>query len=230
MFFCGTLVAPLDSVLSALLLTGVILFGVAMTLLVSKLLSKTVLKGLPSSFTLELPPYRKPQVLKVVVRSIFDRTLFVLGRAVAVAIPAGALIWLMANVMVADVSVLSLCAGFLDPFAQLLGMDGVILLAFILGLPANEIVVPIIIMSYMATGHMIEMENLSALRALLVDHGWTWVTACCVMLFSLVHFPCATTMLTIKKETGSLKWTALGFLIPTVLGMMICAAFNLIFG
>ncbi|PWM41421.1 MAG: ferrous iron transport protein B, partial [Clostridiales bacterium] len=230
MFFCGTLVAPLDSVLSALLLTGVILFGVAMTLLVSKLLSKTVLKGLPSSFTLELPPYRKPQVLKVVVRSIFDRTLFVLGRAVAVAIPAGALIWLMANVMVGDVSVLSLCAGFLDPFAQLLGMDGVILLAFILGLPANEIVVPIIIMSYMATGHMIEMENLSALRALLVDHGWTWVTACCVMLFSLVHFPCATTMLTIKKETGSLKWTALGFLIPTVLGMMICAAFNLIFG
>ncbi len=222
--------APLDSVLSALLLTGVILFGVAMTLLVSKLLSKTVLKGLPSSFTLELPPYRKPQVLKVVVRSIFDRTLFVLGRAVAVAIPAGALIWLMANVMVGDVSVLSLCAGFLDPFAQLLGMDGVILLAFILGLPANEIVVPIIIMSYMATGHMIEMENLSALRALLVDHGWTWVTACCVMLFSLVHFPCATTMLTIKKETGSLKWTALGFLIPTVLGMMICAAFNLIFG
>ena len=230
MFFCGTLVAPLDSVLSALLLTGVILFGVAMTLLVSKLLSKTVLKGLPSSFTLELPPYRKPQVLKVVVRSIFDRTLFVLGRAVAVAIPAGALIWLMANVMVGDVSVLSLCAGFLDPFAQLLGMDGVILLAFILGLPANEIVVPIIIMSYMATGHLIEMENLSALRALLVDHGWTWVTACCVMLFSLVHFPCATTMLTIKKETGSLKWTALGFLITTVLGMMICAAFNLIFG
>lgn len=230
MFFCGTLVAPLDSVLSALLLTGVILFGVAMTLLVSKLLSKTVLKGLPSSFTLELPPYRKPQVLKVVVRSIFDRTLFVLGRAVAVAIPAGALIWLMANVTVGGASVLSLCAGFLDPFAQLLGMDGVILLAFILGLPANEIVVPIIIMSYMATGHMIEMENLSALRALLVDHGWTWVTACCVMLFSLVHFPCATTMLTIKKETGSLKWTALGFLIPTVLGMVICAAFNLIFG
>lgn len=226
MFFVGTSGGPLRSLSSALLLTGVIVLGVLMTLCVSAFLSRTILKGVPSSFTLELPPYRRPQIGKVIVRSIFDRTLFVLGRAAVVAAPAGALIWLLANVTVGDMTLLAHCAGFLDPFARLLGLDGVILLAFILGLPANEIVVPIIIMAYMATGSLTDFSDLSALRALFVDHGWTWVTAVCTMLFSLMHWPCSTTCLTIRKETGSWKWTAAAFLVPTVIGMLVCFLFN----
>ena len=210
------------SFLSALLLTGVILLGIFMTLLVSRLLSKTILKGVPSSFTLELPPYRRPQIGKVIVRSICDRTLFVLGRAAAVAAPAGLLIWIMANVMVGDMSLLSHCAAFLDPFANLLGMDGVILMAFILGFPANEIVFPIIIMAYMATGTITDMSDLTQLHSLLTANGWTWLTAVCTMLFSLMHWPCSTTCMTIKKETQSWKWTAVSFLMPTAIGMLVC--------
>lgn len=222
MFFAGVVAAPYQSIFSTLLLTGVIIFSVLMTLLVSRLLSKTILKGIPSSFALELPPYRTPQVGKVIIRSIFDRTIFVLGRAVTVAAPAGLIIWLMANIMIGDTSLLMHCANFLDPFAALFGMDGVIIMAFILGFPANEIVFPIIIMSYLCTGSMVDMGNLDTLRTLLVDNGWTWVTAICVMLFSLMHFPCATTCLTIKKETKSLKWTAISFLLPTVIGLTTC--------
>jgi ferrous iron transport protein B len=225
MFFAGVVAGPFQSVISSLLLTGVIVLGVFMTLLISKLLSKTILKGLPSSFTLELPPYRKPQIGRVIVRSIFDRTLFVLARAVVVAAPAGLIIWLLANIYVGDLSILSHCAGFLDPFAKLLGLDGYILMAFILGFPANEIVVPIIIMSYMATGNLLELDSLDQLRELLVSHGWTWVTAVCTMLFSLMHWPCGTTCLTIKKESGSWKWTAVSFLVPTITGMLICFVF-----
>lgn len=193
-----------------------------MTLFLSKLLSKTILKGMPSSFTLELPPYRKPQVGRIIVRSLLDRTLFVLGRAVAVAAPAGLIIWGMANIHVGGLSLLSHCAGFLDPFARLIGMDGYILMAFILGFPANEIVIPLIIMSYMATGSMMEFDSLSQLRELLVTNGWTWLTAMCVMLFSLMHWPCSTTCLTIKKETQSWKWTLISFLVPTVTGILVC--------
>lgn len=222
MFFAGMVAAPFDGVLSAVLLTGVILLGVVMTFWVSRFLSMTLLKGVPSSFTLELPPYRKPQFGKVIVRSIFDRTLFVLGRAISVAIPAGIIIWMMANLSIGEESLLSIVSSFLDPFARQLGMDGVILLAFILGFPANEIVVPIIIMAYLSSSYMLDMSDLSALKELLVANGWTWVTAICTMLFSLIHFPCATTMLTIKKETGSWKWTLLSFVIPTVIGMMVC--------
>lgn len=222
MFFAGAVTAPYQSLLSTFMLTGVIVLGVAATLLVSRLLSKTILKGIPSSFALELPPYRTPQVGKVIVRSVFDRTFFVLGRAVTVAAPAGIIIWLMANLMIGDTSLLAHCAGFLDPFAALFGLDGVILMAFILGFPANEIVLPIIIMSYLCTGSMVDMGNLDTLRTLLVDNGWTWVTAVCVMLFSLMHFPCATTCLTIKKETKSWKWTAVSFLLPTLIGLSVC--------
>lgn len=222
MFFAGMLAAPWSGIVSALLLTGTILLGILLTFWVSRFLSMTLLKGVPSAFTLELPPYRKPQFAKVIVRSIFDRTLFVLGRAISVAIPAGALIWLFANITIQDQTLLVLISDFLDPFARQLGLDGVILLAFILGFPANEIVVPIIIMAYMSSSYMLEMDNLSALKELLVNNGWTWVTAICTMLFSLIHFPCATTLWTIKKETGSWKWTALSFLIPTIVGMSIC--------
>ena len=221
-FFAGVVAGPFQSLVSTMLLTGVIVLGVMMTLLISKILSRTILKGLPSSFTLELPPYRKPQIGRVIVRSIFDRTLFVLGRAISIAAPAGLVIWILANIHLGDLSLLSHCAGFLDPFAKLLGLDGYILMAFILGFPANEIVVPIIIMSYMATGSLLELDNLDQLRELLVSHGWTWLTAVCVMLFSLMHWPCGTTCLTIKKETQSWKWTFVSFLVPTLAGIVIC--------
>ncbi len=226
MFFVGTGGGILRSLWSALLLTGLIVLGILTTFFVSAALSRTVLKGTPSSFTLELPPYRKPQIGKVIIRSIFDRTLFVLGRAAVVAAPAGMIIWLLANISIGDITLLSRCAEFLDPFAQLFGLDGVILLAFILGLPANEIVVPIMIMTYLSAGSLIEMNDLSALRTLLVDNGWTWITAVSVMLFSLMHWPCSTTCLTIRKETGSWKWTIAAFLIPTGFGLLACFLFT----
>ena len=228
MFFIGAAGSTASSFLSALLLTAVIVLGVLVTLWVTKLLSKTLLKGIPSSFTLEMPPYRKPQIGKVIVRSIFDRTLFVLGRAVVVAAPAGLIIWLMANVTVGGVSLLNHSAAFLDPFAKLMGLDGVILIAFILGFPANEIVIPIIIMAYMAKGSIFELGSLLEMKQLFVANGWTWQTAICMMLFSLMHWPCSTTLLTIHKETGSRKWTALAALIPTAFGILSCMAFHLI--
>ena len=160
MFFAGVIALPYRSFVSTLLLTGTIIIGVFMTFLTSKFLSKTILKGMPSSFILELPPYRRPQIGKVIIRSIFDRTLFVLGRAVLVAAPAGLLIWLMSNIFIGEMSVLSYCSNFLDPFARLIGMDGIILMAFILGFPANEIVMPIIIMSYLCTGTLTNFESL----------------------------------------------------------------------
>ena len=159
---------------------------------------------------------------KVIVRSVLDRTLFVLGRAAAVAAPAGLLIFVMANVTIGDMSILAHCAAFLDPFAQLLGLDGILLMAFILGLPANEIVLPIAIMAYLSTGSMVEFTDLNSLHTLLVEHGWTAVTAICTLLFSLMHFPCATTCLTIAKETKSAKWTALSFFLPLMTGMTAC--------
>lgn len=222
MFFIGGAAGIFASLTSTLFLTGVIILGVLMTFFVSAFLSKTVLKGIPSSFTLELPPYRRPQVGRVIIRSIFDRTLFVLGRAVAVAAPAGLIIWLLANLQIGGVSLLAHCAAFLDPFAQLLGLDGVILMAFILGFPANEIVVPIMIMTYLSTGSIQEFDNLTQLKTLLVDNGWTWLTAVCTMLFSLMHWPCSTTCLTIRKETQSWKWTVVSILIPTIIGMTVC--------
>lgn len=222
MFFAGAFIGPIQSVVSTIILVGVIILGVFMTLTISKILSKTILKGIPSSFTLELPPYRKPQVIKVIVRSIFDRTIFVLGRAILIAAPAGIVIWLMANITVEGTSILTHCASFLNPFARLIGLDGYILMAFILGFPANEIVVPIIIMSYTATGSLKELDSLMQLRKLLIDNGWTWLTAVNVMLFSLMHWPCSTTCLTIKKETQSWMWTGLSFIIPTVTGIVIC--------
>lgn len=226
MFFAGMLAAPWNTLFSTVLLTFVILFGIVLTFIVSKLLSKTLLKGLPSSFSLELPPYRRPQFGKVILRSIFDRTLFVLGRAVSVALPAGIVIWLFANVEVQGITLLSHISGFLDPFAQLMGLDGVILLAFLLGFPANEIVVPIMIMAYMANGAISDISDLTLLKTLFVDNGWTWITAICTLLFSLVHFPCATTLLTIHKETQSWKWTAIAFLLPTLLGIALCMGVN----
>ena len=219
-FFVG--VSSNNTFLSVVILTSVILLGIILTFLVSFILSKTILKGVPSSFTLELPPYRKPKVGQVIIRSIFDRTVFVLGRAIVVAIPAGLIIWLLGNININDISLLNHIATFLDPFAKMIGLDGVILIAFILGFPANEIVIPIMLMAYMSTGQLIEFESLESLRQILVANGWTITTAICVLIFSLCHFPCSTTCMTIKKETGSFKWTILAILIPTVIGIFLC--------
>ncbi len=225
MFFTAGIGGVTGSVLSSFLLMLVILLGIWMTFVMSRLLSKTLLRGEPSAFTLELPPYRRPQIGKVIIRSLLDRTLFVLGRAAAVAAPAGVVIWLMANVTVGGDTLLGHCTEFLDPFAQMLGMDGVILMAFILGLPANEIVVPIIIMAYTAHSSILELD-LANMQALFTENGWTWVTAVNVVLFSLMHWPCSTTILTVKKETGRWKWALLSVILPTAAGMLMCFIFT----
>lgn len=226
MFLIGNSAGFWSSALSAALLAFVIVLGVLMTLLVSKLLSNTILKGLPSSFTLELPPYRCPQIGKVIVRSVFDRILSVLGRAVMIAAPAGLIIWIMANITIGEATLLVSCAGFLDPFARALGMDGTILLAFILGMPANEIVLPIMLMAYLSKGNLMQITDAGIIKNLLVENGWTWITAVSTILFSLMHWPCGTTCITIKKETQSLKWTAVSFLVPTVMGLLACFLFT----
>ena len=222
MFFVASDNGFFGSLIATLLLTVIILIGIMATFLCSGLLSKTILKGVPSSFTLELPPYRKPQIGKVVIRSIFDRTLFVLGRAVAIAAPAGLIIWLFANITIGNNSILHHCSTFLDPFAKLLGLDGVILMAFILGFPANEIVLPLIIMAYLSNGTITEIDSIIEIKSLFIQNGWTAVTAICTMIFSLFHWPCSTTLLTIKKETNSLKWTAVAAVLPTLIGMILC--------
>ena len=193
---------------------GVVLIGVAFTLLMSWALSRTVLKGEASAFTLELPPYRRPNVGRILYTSLVDRTIFVLWRAIQTAAPAGAVIWLLGNIHAGGASLANSIAGYLNPFGLLLGLDGVILLAYIIAIPANEIVVPTIMMVYLGTGMMTDIPALGELRALLVDgHGWTMLTAVNLMLFSLLHNPCATTILTIYKETKSTRWAALSVFI-----------------
>jgi len=212
----------LTTLKAAVLLLGVLMLGVGMTLLVSRLLSVTVLRGLPTSFALELPPYRRPRVGQIIVRSVLDRTLFVLGRAVAVAAPAGLVIWLCANLAVGDGTVLSHITDVLDPLGRAMGLDGVILMAFILGWPANEIVMPVMLMAYLAQGTLVDAGDLTSLGQLLRQQGWTQMTAVCMILFSLFHWPCSTTCLTIAKETGSVKWTALSVIVPTTVGVCLC--------
>lgn len=223
MFFAGSAFGFLSSIEVALILLLILLVCVLLTLAVSKLLSLTVAKGAPSGFALELPPYRKPQILKTIVRSLLDRTLFVLGRAVIVAAPAGAVIWLTANIRIGDCSILQYCTDFLDPFGRFIGLDGVIVMAFILGFPANETVIPIIIMSYMASGTLMDYSGYPELLRLFSANGWTVTTAVCMMVMTVLHFPCSTTCLTIKKETGSLRWTLTSMLLPTLMGVIICA-------
>ena len=223
MFFTAAAANGWNTLLCALLLSGLILVSVLCTLLASRLLTATVLKGKPSSFVLELPPYRRPQIGSVLLHSLLDRTLFVLGRAAAVALPAGMLLWIMANVQRDGISLMARCAALLDPLGRFVGMDGVILLAFLLGLPANETVLPIILMAYTAQGSLQELGALSDIRLQLVQNGWTGVTALCVLLFTLLHWPCSTTLLTIRREAGSWKWAGLAALIPTIGGMTVCA-------
>lgn len=229
MFFVGFSSGIQNTFLSALILTSFILFGIVMTFLVSYILSKTVLKGVPSAFVLELPPFRKPQIGKVIVHSIFHRTLFVLGRAISVALPAGILIFLLANTNINGSNLLMICADFLDPFARMIGLDGVILLSFFLGFPANEIVMPIMLMIYLSKTTMVEMNDLLRVKEILLNNGWTLITAICTILFSLLHFPCSTTCLTIKKETKSWKWMFFTIVLTTSIAVIVCFLVSHIF-
>ncbi|WP_392485919.1 ferrous iron transport protein B [Haloimpatiens sp. FM7315] len=211
-----------NKLIPALVVTILVILGILFTLIISYILSKTLLKGVPSTFTLELPPYRKPQFGRILYTSLIDRTIFVLSRAIIVAAPAGAITFILANINIGNISILQYMAEFLDPFSKLLGLDGFILIAFILGLPANEIVLPILLMCYLSTGSMVEFESIDSLRQILLNHGWTYLTCVNVLLFSLLHWPCATTLITIKKETGSKKWTLVSALIPTVTAILVC--------
>lgn len=213
----------------ALLLTGVIAASVGLTLLVSRILSATVLRGEAVSFALELPPYRMPQVGRVIVRSVRDRTLFVLARAAAVAAPAGVLIWLLANVQIGNTAILSHITAFLDPAARVFGIDGVILLAFILGFPANELVMPLIVMGYLSSGTIVSGVDFASFRALLLANGWTVQTALCTLVLTVAHAPCSTTCLTILRETRSAKWTLAAMLIPAEIGLVFCILIHCMF-
>lgn len=206
----------------ALLITALVMLGVLATFILTKVLSETLLKGMSSSFALELPPYRKPEIGKVIIRSVFDRTLFVLGRAVVVAAPAGLFIWILANVQIGGTGLVMYVVNLLEPLGNFMGLDGVILTAFILGIPANEIVLPIVMMIYMSQGTLAEVNDLEFFYQLLTDNGWTCLTAVNVMLFSMMHWPCATTLLSIKKESGSWYWTAVAFIAPLMMGIAVC--------
>ena len=213
----------------ALLLTGVIAASVGLTLLVSRILSATVLRGEAVSFALELPPYRMPQIGRVIVRSVRDRTLFVLARAAAVAAPAGVLIWILANVQIGNTAILSHITAFLDPAARVFGIDGVILLAFVLGFPANELVMPLIVMGYLSSGTIASGVDFASFRALLLANGWTVQTALCTLVLTVAHAPCSTTCLTILRETRSAKWTLAAVLIPAGIGLALCILIHCMF-
>lgn len=223
-FFAAGANKLVASIEVALVLLTAIVFAVALTLLISKVLSVTIYKGAPSGFALELPPYRKPQIIKSIVRSLLDRTVFVLGRAVLVAAPAGAVIWLLANITINDVSLLKYCTDFFNQFGLFIGLDGVIVMALILGFPANEIVIPIILMSYLSCSTLTDYTGYEQLSQILHSNGWTAVTAVCMLIITLLHFPCSTTVLTIKKETGSIKSALLSMAIPMALGIILCTA------
>ncbi len=213
---------------SAFILALIIVLSLALTLLASNLLSRTLLKGEGSHYILEIPPYRKPQISRVIVSSVFNRTLLVLFRAVVVAFPAGIVIWLLANISVGENNILSYITALFAPLGKFMGMDGETLSAFFLGIPANEIVLPITLMSYLGAGEMVSIENASLIGEILRSNGWTNITAICYIIFSVVHFPCATALLTIYKETKSKKMTLLAFALPTVLGVVLCAFANII--
>lgn len=221
-FFAVTSNNTINNIIPSLSITFMVILGIAMTLFVSFILSKTLLKGVPSTFTLELPPYRKPQIGRVLYTSIIDRTIFVLSRAVLVAAPAGAITWILANIYIGDLSIISHIANFLQPLGNAIGLDGFILLAFLVGLPANEIVLPVLLMAYLATGTLTDFSSIESLREILINNNWTLLTALNTMLFSLLHWPCSTTLWTIKKETGSIKWTILSFIIPTAIAFLVC--------
>ena len=227
--FIGALVPPaLAGVISASAVVAIVLLGVALTFITSWFLSRTVLKGEPSSFSLELPPYRPPRILQTLYTSLIDRTVYVLWRAIIFAAPAGGVIWLIANISVGNSTLAEHIISWLDPFGLLIGLNGVILLAYIIAIPANEIIIPTVLMLTVLSaglsgvgqgaGVLFELESANAYREVLQAGGWSLLTAVNVMLFSLVHNPCSTTIYTIYKETGSKKWTAVATILPLLMG------------
>jgi ferrous iron transport protein B len=218
-----------NSVFAALLLLLLLVISFAATLSASKILSCTILKGIPSVFQLELPPYRKPNILAVIKKSLRDRALFVLLRALIIAAPAGCIIWMLSHITINGQMPIVLLAQLLEPAARPFGMDGIILLAFLLGWPANEIVIPLMLMLYLSTGSMVELESYATLHQILSANGWTWQTAASVLLFTLFHWPCSTTCLTIYKETGSTGWTLLAIVLPAVIGFLFCFVLQMFF-
>jgi len=224
-FFTAT---STPGIVGSLYLTALVVGSVLASMLASKLLSSTLLKGMPSSFTLELPHFRRPQFGQIIVRSIFDRTVFVLGRAAVVAFPAGIVIWILSNVMLNGSSLISYLVNFLSPVGELMGLDGAILAAFLLGIPANEIVLPIVLMIYSSGSVISATGSFDAIRSILVSNGWTAVTALCTIIFFLMHWPCSTTLMTVKKESGGFKWALAAFLLPTLFGVVACVAVNFV--
>lgn len=229
MFFVGVFPIAIQSAVSSVILVGIILISILISLLISFILSKTILKSGGKSFLMELPPYRVPQIGKTIIRSLLDRTIFILGRAVLVAVPAGAIIWILANTHIGSETIISYITSFLDPFAKTMGLDGAILTGFILGFPANEIVLPTTLMIYLSNGTITDYGSLTQLHDILISNGWTIKTAVCTLIFTLMHFPCSTTCITVKKETGSIKCAILSFIIPTICGIICCMAVNLLF-
>ncbi|MED4207128.1 nucleoside recognition domain-containing protein [Neobacillus mesonae] len=221
LFMAAGFSGGMKSLVTTGILVGIVLFGIIVTFFVSWALSKTALRGIPTHYTLELPPYRKPKIFDTVIRASATKSWSVLVRAVKVAAPAAILTWVFANIYIGDTSILLHAVHFLDPFGKLLGLDGYIMMAFILGLPANEIVLPILLMGYLSTGSLTEVNSMVDLKKIFVDHGWTWLTALNMMLFSLLHYPCGTTLVNIYKETKSKKWTFMAFIIPTAIAIII---------
>ncbi len=220
-FVAASFPASISSIIASATVVGVTIFGVIITLLVSKFLSKTLLKGEPSAFKLELPPYRKPQFLRIIYTSFIDRTIFVLGRAISMAAPAGGLIWILGNIHINGKSMMTYGVDFLEPFGKTIGLDGAILLAYIIAIPANEIIIPTLIMIYSNQQKLVELE-IDQLKELFIQNEWTVLTAICLMLFSLLHYPCSTTTWTIYKETKSVKWTLISNILPLSIAFIIC--------
>lgn len=221
LFMAAGFTGGMQSLVTTAVIVGIVMFGIVVTFFVSWVLSKTALRGVPSHYTLEMPPYRKPKIFDTVIRASLNRSLSVLIRAVKVAAPAGLLTWILANIDVSGQSILLYIVNFLEPFGHSLGLDGYILMAFIIGLPANEIVFPILLMGYLSTGALIEVDEMKDLKLIFIEHGWTWLTALNMMLFSLLHFPCGTTLVNIYKETKNIKWTFMSFLIPTIIAIFV---------
>ncbi|WNB91519.1 nucleoside recognition domain-containing protein [Bacillus sp. NEB1478] len=221
LFMASGFTGGTKSLVTTAVIVGIVMVGIIVTFIVSWVLSKTALKGVPTHYTLELPPYRRPKFFDTVVRSSLTKSLAVLNRAIKVAAPAAILTWVIANIYIGDTSIMMYIVNFLDPFGKMLGLDGFILMAFLIGLPANEIVLPILLMGYLSTGSLTEVDNLVDLKKIFLEHGWTWLTALNMMLFSLLHFPCGTTLVNIYKETKSKKWTFLSFAIPTVIAIAV---------
>lgn len=221
LFMASGFTGGMAMVVTTSVIVGIVLFGIIVTFFVSWILSKTMLKGVPTHYTLELPPYRKPKIFDTVIRASLTKSLSVLNRAVKVAAPAAILTWVFANIDIGGTSILLHIVHFLDPLGQMLGLDGYILMAFVIGLPANEIVLPVLLMGYLSTGELIDVEGIGDLKQIFLDHGWTWLTALNMMLFSLLHYPCGTTLINIYKETKSKKWTFMAFMIPTVIALLV---------